>query len=110
MTPPDDCCSAPDSNNLRCDGPLRQKYDRRHQDINNSVVALTGLSFTSLLTQKNDQRAELIFTTLLLSSTESASGRVAVLGRRLNGFLELSLNDRTILFLVMLLDKTVSVG
>ena len=31
-------------------------------------------------------------------------------GRRLNGFLGLSLNDRTILFLVMLLDKTVSVG
>ena len=32
------------------------------------------------------------------------------LGRRLNGFLWLSLNDRTILFLVSLLDKTVSVG
>ena len=31
-------------------------------------------------------------------------------GRRLNGFLALSLNDRTILFLVILLDKTVSVG
>ena len=31
-------------------------------------------------------------------------------GRRLNGFLGLSLNDRTILFLVNLLDKTVSVG
>ena len=30
-------------------------------------------------------------------------------GRRLNSFLGLSLNDRTILFLVMLLDKTVSV-
>ena len=31
-------------------------------------------------------------------------------GRRLNGFLGLSLNDRTIIFLVILLDKTVSVG
>ena len=30
-------------------------------------------------------------------------------GRRLNGFLGLSLNDRTILFLVILLDKIVSV-
>ena len=33
-----------------------------------------------------------------------------ILGRRLNGFLGLSLNDGTILFLVILLDKTVSVG
>ena len=32
------------------------------------------------------------------------------IGRRLNGFLGLSLNDRTILFQVILLDKTVSVG
>ena len=32
------------------------------------------------------------------------------LGRRLNGFLGLSLNDGTILFLVILLDWTVSVG
>ena len=32
------------------------------------------------------------------------------LGRRLNCFLGLSLNDRTIIFLVILLDKTVSVG
>ena len=31
-------------------------------------------------------------------------------GRRLNGFVGLSLDDRTILFLVILLDKTVSVG
>ena len=31
-------------------------------------------------------------------------------GRRLNGFLGLSLKERTILFLVILLDKTVSVG
>ena len=31
-------------------------------------------------------------------------------GRRPNGFLGLSLNDRTNLFLVILLDKTVSVG
>ena len=31
-------------------------------------------------------------------------------GRRPNGFLGLSLNDRTILFLVILVDKTVSVG
>ena len=31
-------------------------------------------------------------------------------GRRLNGFLGLSLNDGTIPFLVILLDKTVSVG
>ena len=33
-----------------------------------------------------------------------------ILGRRLNGFLGLSLNDRNFQFLVMLLDKTVSVG
>ena len=32
------------------------------------------------------------------------------LGLRLNGFLGLSLNDGTILFLVILLDMTVSVG
>ena len=31
-------------------------------------------------------------------------------GRRPNGFLGLSLNDRTIIFLVILVDKTVSVG
>ena len=31
-------------------------------------------------------------------------------GRRLNGFLGLSLNDRKIIFLVILLDKTVSAG
>ena len=31
------------------------------------------------------------------------------IGRRLNGFLGLSLNDRTIIFLEVLLDKTVSV-
>ena len=31
-------------------------------------------------------------------------------GRRPNGFLGLSLNDRTIIFLVILFDKTVSVG
>ena len=31
-------------------------------------------------------------------------------GRRPNGFLGLSLHERTILFLVILLDKTVSVG
>ena len=31
-------------------------------------------------------------------------------GRRPNGFLGLSLNDRTILFLVILFDRTVSVG
>ena len=31
-------------------------------------------------------------------------------GRRLNGFLGLSLHDRALLFLVILLDKTVSVG
>ena len=31
-------------------------------------------------------------------------------GRSLNGFLGLSLNDRTILLLAILLDKTVSVG
>ena len=35
--------------------------------------------------------------------------REGKIGRRLNGFLGLSLNDRTILFLVILLDKTVSV-
>ena len=33
-----------------------------------------------------------------------------VVGRRPNSFQELSLNVRTILFLVILLDKTVSVG
>ena len=33
-----------------------------------------------------------------------------LIGRRLKGFLGLSLNDRTILFLVMLLYKTVSGG
>ena len=33
-----------------------------------------------------------------------------IIDRRPNGFLGLSLNDRTILFLVILLDKTVLVG
>ena len=32
------------------------------------------------------------------------------LGRRTNGFLGVSLNERTILYLVILSDKTVSVG
>ena len=32
-----------------------------------------------------------------------------MLGRRPNGFLRLSLNDRTILYLVIFLDKAVSV-
>ena len=31
-------------------------------------------------------------------------------GRRPNGFLGVSLNDRTFIFLVIILDKTVSVG
>ena len=31
-------------------------------------------------------------------------------GHRLNGFLGLSLNDRTVLFLLIILDKTVSDG
>ena len=35
---------------------------------------------------------------------------LSILGRRPNGFLGLSLNDGTILFRVILLDKTVSVG
>ena len=35
---------------------------------------------------------------------------IVTTGRRLNGFLGLSLNDRTILFLVILFHKTVSVG
>ena len=34
----------------------------------------------------------------------------APLGRRFNGFLGLSLNDGTVLFLAILLDKTASVG
>ena len=38
-----------------------------------------------------------------------AAAGVVFLGRRPNGFLRLSLNDRTILFLVIVLDKTVSV-
>ena len=33
-----------------------------------------------------------------------------IIGRRLHGFLGLSLNDRTIISLVILLDKTVSEG
>ena len=33
-----------------------------------------------------------------------------LVGRRLNGFQGISLKDRTIIFLVILLDKTVSVG
>ena len=39
-----------------------------------------------------------------------ASTPQVTLGRRPNGFLGLSLNDKTILFLEILLDKTVSVG
>ena len=42
-----------------------------------------------------------------IPSGEGEGGEVP--GRRPNGFLGPSLNDRTILFLVMLLDKTVSV-
>ena len=41
---------------------------------------------------------------------EEAEGALLRWGRRPNGFLGLSLNDRTILFLVILEDKTVSVG
>ena len=50
----------------------------------------------------------------LLSLSVSAhfmhDSRPPLLGRRLNGFPGLSLNERTILLLVILLDKTVSVG
>ena len=40
----------------------------------------------------------------------AAVPRPRLLGHRLNGFLELSLNDKTILFPLILLDKTFSVG
>ena len=40
----------------------------------------------------------------------AAANDDGAIGRRPNGFMGLSLNDRTILFLVFLLDKTVSVG
>ena len=43
-------------------------------------------------------------------SSTLETGALASLGRRLNGFLGLSLNDRTIIFLGISLDRTVSVG
>ena len=46
---------------------------------------------------------------MLMECRERHQGGVS-LGRRSNGFLGLSLNDKTIIFLVILLDKTVSVG
>ena len=46
-----------------------------------------------------------------MAETDRAKGpRQMALGCRLHGFLRLSLNVRTILFRVILLDKTVSVG
>ena len=39
----------------------------------------------------------------------AAANDDGAIGRRPNGFMGLSLNDRTILFLVFLLDKTVKV-
>ena len=42
-------------------------------------------------------------------STRLRGGGASHKGRRLKGFLGLSLDDRTILFLAILLDKTVSV-
>ena len=39
-----------------------------------------------------------------------ANVRTAAIGRHLNGFLWLSLKDRTILFLKIFLDKIISVG
>ena len=47
---------------------------------------------------------------IVFSQFEAKSNRAPFLGRRLNVFVGLSLNDRTILFLVILVDKTVSVG
>ena len=44
------------------------------------------------------------------SKTKGTTYSEEVIGRHLNGFLGLSLNDRNILFLAILLDKTVSVG
>ena len=45
----------------------------------------------------------------LVAPGDEKAGQMTI-GRRPNGFLGLSYNDRTILFLVILLDKTVSVG
>ena len=47
---------------------------------------------------------------LCRAGSTNLSTIVKLSGRRLNDFLGLSLNDGTILFLVILLDKTVSVG
>ena len=44
------------------------------------------------------------------SASRASSSPTPSIGRRPNGFLGLSLNDRTISFLVILLDTTVSVG
>ena len=49
----------------------------------------------------------------LLAITSKSSLRILecfLVGRRPNAFLELSLNDRTILFLLIFLDKTVLQG
>ena len=56
-----------------------------------------------ILTVLTDYRLVIIVTVLDGNTADTE-------GRRPNDFLGLSLNDRTILFPVILLDKTVSVG
>ena len=53
---------------------------------------------------------ELLACTRWSPSSHTSSSRLSFIGRRLNGFLGLSWNDRTILFLLISLDRTVSVG
>ena len=68
----EDCCSRFQLPTRRTDSPLRRKCDRRHWNINN-LELYVGLSFVfshHFWDQKNDQRAELIFTT---SSSSSSS-------------------------------------
>ena len=78
-----------------------------------SAIFLRFLGSTALLFTQNvglGLGEELLESTWIICPHDDFQTCDIIVGRRLNGFLGLSLNDRTILFLILLLDKTVLVG
>ena len=63
-----------------------------------------------LIKQVQADKTENQATRIMLLLWSQKGAWFSTLGRRLNGFLGLSLKDRTILYLAILLDSTVSVG
>ena len=72
-------------------------------------LAMHGIKF-QIGFRYRPQTASALGRFLFLALSPLLSMAVESLGRRLNGFLGLSLNDMTILFLVILLVRTVSVS